>query len=99
MAFFLPRLLLAAALGATLAVAHAQSVFPSRPIKVVVTTPVGVTPDVTARLIATKLGQAWSMPVVVDNKPGAGGTIAADAVAKAAADGYTLLSWAPVRTC
>ncbi|MDR6859468.1 tripartite tricarboxylate transporter substrate binding protein [Variovorax guangxiensis] len=91
MAFFLPRLLLAAALGATLAVAHAQSVFPSRPIKVVVTTPVGVTPDVTARLIATKLGQAWSMPVVVDNKPGAGGTIAADAVAKAAADGYTLL--------
>jgi tripartite-type tricarboxylate transporter receptor subunit TctC len=84
------RLLLAALLAASYA-AHAQAPFPTRPIKVVTTTPPGVTPDVTARAIATKLGQVWNTPVVVDNRPGAGGTIAADAVAKSPADGYTLL--------
>jgi tripartite-type tricarboxylate transporter receptor subunit TctC len=78
-------LLAAAALGA-----QAQP-FPSRPIKVEVTTPAGVTPDVTARIVGNKLAQVWHSPVIVDNRPGAGGTIAADVAAKAAPDGYTVL--------
>jgi tripartite-type tricarboxylate transporter receptor subunit TctC len=87
----IPRILLAATLGIFCLTAQAQAIFPSKPIKVVVTTPPGVTPDVTARIVANKLNQAWNTPVVVDNRPGAGGTIAADAVAKAAPDGYTVL--------
>ncbi|MDH6169990.1 tripartite-type tricarboxylate transporter receptor subunit TctC [Variovorax boronicumulans] len=69
----------------------AAQVFPSQPIKVVVTFPPGVTPDTTARLLATKLGEVMGQPVVVDNRPGAGGTIGAGVVAKSVADGYTVL--------
>jgi tripartite-type tricarboxylate transporter receptor subunit TctC len=65
--------------------------YPEQGIKIVVGFPPGVAPDVTARLLADKFGEAWGKPVVVENVTGAGGNIATDRVAKAAPDGYTLL--------
>ena len=66
--------------------------YPSRPIHVLVGFTPGGGPDITARYIAQRLGDAWKQQVIVDNRPGAGGTIAAATVARAAPDGYTLLS-------
>ena len=71
--------------------AFAQSDFPSRPIRLVVTVPPGGAADFIARLVGGKVADSLGQPVVVENKAGASGTIAADAVAKAPADGYTLL--------
>jgi len=71
--------------------AFAQTDFPSRPIRLVVTVPPGGAADFIARLIGGKLSESLGQAVVVENKAGASGTIAADAVAKAPADGYTLL--------
>lgn len=65
--------------------------FPAKPVRLVVPFPPGSVPDVLARLIADSMAAIIEQPVVVDNKAGAGGTIGADAVAKAPADGYTLL--------
>ena len=73
------------------AVAQAQAPFPSRPIKVLVTIPPGGAPDISARLIAHYLQETLGWSVVIENRPGANGNIAADAVAKSAPDGYTLL--------
>ena len=69
---------------------HAQS-YPSRPVKIVVPWTPGGGNDVLGRVIAQKLSESWGQPVVVENKPGAGGNIGADAVAKSPPDGYTLL--------
>ena len=66
--------------------AHAQD-YPSKPIRVIV----GPGPDVLARIVGQKLTDAWGQQVVVDQRPGAGGIIAAESVAKSAPDGYTLL--------
>jgi tripartite-type tricarboxylate transporter receptor subunit TctC len=65
--------------------------YPEQGIKIVVGFPPGVAPDITARLLADKFGEAWGRPVVVENVTGAGSNIATDRVAKAAPDGYTLL--------
>jgi len=64
--------------------------FPNRPVKIVVASVAGSAPDVLARLVAEKLGSSLGQPVIVDNKPGAGGVVGIDSVAKAPADGYTL---------
>jgi tripartite-type tricarboxylate transporter receptor subunit TctC len=71
-------------------VSRAQD-YPSRPIQFVVPYTPGTTADVMARLLGTKISQRWNVPVVVENKVGAGGVIGTDAVAKAAPDGYTFL--------
>lgn len=84
----------AAALAATLcaAPALAQASFPgSPPIKLIVPYPAGGATDILARMMAQKLGEAWSASVLVENKPGAGGTIGNNFVAKAAPDGHTVL--------
>lgn len=65
--------------------------FPERPLKLVVGFPPGTGPDVVARLLGQKLGEQLKQNIVVDNRAGAGGQIAAQAVAKSPADGYTLL--------
>jgi tripartite-type tricarboxylate transporter receptor subunit TctC len=80
--------LAAAALAAPYAFAQA---YPSKTITLIVPFPPGGTTDVLARSIAQKLNESWGQPVVVDNRPGAGATIGATQVAKAPADGYTLL--------
>jgi tripartite-type tricarboxylate transporter receptor subunit TctC len=77
-----------AALAPTASFAQA---WPSKPIRLIVNFPPGSSPDVVARAISTPLSQALGQPVVVDNRAGASGLIGAEAVAKSAADGYTLL--------
>jgi tripartite-type tricarboxylate transporter receptor subunit TctC len=88
------RLFIGAALAAgasLLAPTVAAQTFPAKPIHIVVPFPPGGSTDLLARRIGEKLQAAWGQPVVVDNKPGAGGTIGSDFVAKAPPDGYTLL--------
>lgn len=70
--------------------AMGQSRYPSRPVRLVVPFPAGTSPDVIARLWAERFAKATGQPVVVENRPGAGTIIAAQAVATAPADGYTL---------
>ena len=80
---------LAAILGLPL-VAFSQA-YPSKPVRVIVTFPPGSTPDIVGRALASRLQVAMGQPFVVENRSGAGGNVGADAVAKAAPDGYTLL--------
>ena len=72
----------------------AEQAYPSKPIRLVVPFPAGGSLDVVARAIGQKLTEAWGQPVVIDNRPGAGGNIGADLVAKSAPDGYTILEGA-----
>jgi tripartite-type tricarboxylate transporter receptor subunit TctC len=65
--------------------------YPSKPIRVIVPAPPGSAPDFLSRLLAPKLGELWGQPLVIDNVVGAGGNIGTERVAKAPADGYTLL--------
>ena len=90
MKFSLRNLLVASALTALSAGAFAQA-WPAKPFKIVIGLPAGLAADVIARMYGEKLSKALGQPVVVDNKPGATGNIAQDFVAKAPADGYTLL--------
>jgi tripartite-type tricarboxylate transporter receptor subunit TctC len=71
-------------------VAHAQT-YPAKPVRLIVPFPAGGATDLFARSLSQKLGERLGQSVVVDNKPGAGGTLGSDLAAKAAADGYTLL--------
>lgn len=82
---------LAAAAGAACSLPALAQGFPARPIQLVVPYPPGGASDVTARLLADKMSASLKVPVVVDNKPGANGNLAADLVARAPADGHTLL--------
>lgn len=85
--------------GAALAAGVAASAFaqpgatdyPNKPIHIIVTFTSGGAPDILARLIGERLNAAWGQPVIVDNKPGAGGNIGADFVAKSAPDGYNIV--------
>src|SRR6185503_2472387 len=81
--------ILAAALVAGFPAANAQQ-YPAKPIRIVVPFPPGGFSDVFARIIGNAMSKTFSQQVVVDNRPGAGGNIGADIVAKAPADGYTL---------
>ncbi len=82
------RILILCALASS---SHGAWAWPDKPIKIVVIANAGGFPDIAARTIAPHLSRALGQPVVVENRPGAGGNIATDAVAKAAPDGYTLL--------
>jgi tripartite-type tricarboxylate transporter receptor subunit TctC len=86
------RMLLGAlAAAACVAPSWAQEQFPSRPVSIVVPFPPGGVVDAVARLVGQKMSAALGAPVVVENKPGAGGTIGATYVARAKPDGYTML--------
>jgi tripartite-type tricarboxylate transporter receptor subunit TctC len=70
--------------------AAAQTNYPEKSIRIIVAYPSGGAPDFVARLLGQKFSEAWGKPVVIDNLPGASGSIGADRVAKAVPDGYTL---------
>lgn len=78
-----------ALLGASLAAQGAD--FPTRPVRMVVPIGPGSSMDITGRVVAQKMSESWNQPVIVDNRPGAGGNIGADVVAKAQPNGYTVL--------
>jgi tripartite-type tricarboxylate transporter receptor subunit TctC len=84
------RFVVAAALAGVSIAAHAQSVYPNKPIKLIVPFPAGGSVDITSRGLAQKLSESLGQQVVVENRPGAGGNIGMDAVAKSAPDGYTI---------
>ena len=90
------RRIFAAAAFATAAIAagtaaHAQDNWPSRPVTMIVPFPPGGGTDTGARWIAQELSKKWGQAVIVDNKPGAAGTIGADAASRAKPDGYTIM--------
>ena len=74
---------------------NAVAAYPDKPVRLIVPFAPGGATDVVARLLATRLNQLWKQQIVVENKPGAGGNIGADLVAKSPADGYTLLLASP----
>jgi tripartite-type tricarboxylate transporter receptor subunit TctC len=88
----------------TAAPAHSQQLaqqtdpaagYPSRTVKVIVSAPPGGGPDLVARIVADRLQQRWGQPVIIENRPGAGGNLGTGDVAAAEPDGYTLLSAQP----
>jgi tripartite-type tricarboxylate transporter receptor subunit TctC len=81
-----------AAMAAGLSPTIAQDRYPSRPVRIVVSLPAASSPDIRVRILADELSKTWGRPVVVENRPGGGGIISAQAVISAAPDGYTLLA-------
>ena len=75
--------------------AQAQVTYPQKPVRVIVPFPAGGSNDALCRIVGDKLSTAWSQPVIVDNKPGAGGNIGAEVAWRAEPDGYTLLCAPP----
>src|SRR5215467_80645 len=88
------RFVLAATLAWVTSCAHAQD-YPSRPIRIVVPYPPGGSADLVPRAVADKLQVMWGQPVLVENRPGAGGNIGAETVYRADPDGYTLMGTPP----
>ena len=84
-------LALTLAMALTAAAAHAQTAWPTKPIRILVGFAAGGSTDVSARIIGQALSERLGQPVIIENRPGAGGNIAAEAAAKADPDGYTLL--------
>ncbi len=82
---------LALLLATGLAQAQTLAAFPSKPLRIVVPFGAGGVADLTVRTVAQKMGEGLGQPIVIDNKPGAGGIVAAETVAKAEPDGHTLL--------
>ena len=87
---FARRLLLALAAALPLAAFAQSPAWPSKPVRVVVPAPPGSSLDVVARLLGERLKERWGQPVMVENKPGAGGMLGVDVAAKAAPDGHVL---------
>jgi len=90
MKFNATDLLIATALVLLSGAVGAQADWPNKPVRLVVGFPPGAATDITSRMFAQKFSEAWGIPVVVENVPGAGGTVGSQRVAKATADGYTL---------
>ena len=84
------RLLMMAAIGFGIPVRSQAQTYPAKPIKIIVPSPGGATTDTLARIIAEKLQEKWSQPVIVDDHAGAAGNIGAEEAIKSAPDGYTL---------
>lgn len=84
------RVLISAVMWAVASLVSAQD-FPTRPVKIVVPQTPGGASDALARIVGQKLSEKWQQPVVVENRPGAGGNVGMEFVAQAPADGYTLL--------
>jgi tripartite-type tricarboxylate transporter receptor subunit TctC len=95
----IPAVIATAAMLAVAAQAFAQgdaaTQYPNRAVKVIVSAPAGGGLDIAARVIADRLAKMWGQPFVVENRPGAGGNLGAEAVAQAEPDGYTLLAAQP----
>jgi tripartite-type tricarboxylate transporter receptor subunit TctC len=95
----IPAVIATAAMVAAAAQAFAQgdaaTQYPNRAVKVIVSAPAGGGLDIAARVIADRLAKMWGQPFVVENRPGAGGNLGAEAVAQAEPDGYTLLAAQP----
>ncbi len=85
------RLLMMAAIGFCIPFCSQEQTYPAKPIKIIVPSPGGATTDTLARIIASKLQEKWSQPVIVEIHDGAAGIIGAEEAFKSAPDGYTLL--------
>jgi tripartite-type tricarboxylate transporter receptor subunit TctC len=88
--FFIRLMACVLLFAAQCGIAYAKP-FPDKPVYIYVGFPPGTSVDIVARLLAAKLGEAWGQTVIVENRPGAGGNIAANYVVRAAPDGYSLL--------
>lgn len=91
-------MVLSALLGAEVAIAQSASDYPNRTVRLILPGPAGSPTDSGARVLATGLTSRWSQPVIVENRPGAGGQLAYEAVARATPDGYTLVVTASALT-
>ncbi|MBM3356476.1 MAG: tripartite tricarboxylate transporter substrate binding protein [Betaproteobacteria bacterium] len=87
-----------ALVGSLLAGALSAAEYPTRPVRYVVAFPPGGINDIMARIVGQKLNESWGQPVVVDNRPGAGGNLAAGLVSRATADGYTFMNISTAHT-
>jgi len=89
------RFFLAAVFGLALCASARAQDYPARPIRIIVPYPAGGSADLMPRIFAEKLGAKWGQPVLVENRPGAGGNVGAEAAYRAEPDGYTLFATAP----
>ena len=84
------KFVIALALALASSAGVAAETWPARPVRIIVPFPPGSSPDLIARMLTDRLAQALGQPVIVENKPGAGGNLGTSLVAKAVPDGYTL---------